>query len=178
MPTNVIFGIGRAGRIDPNRFDLIFRKSHRGRTIMDMVMGSWHNTHLQILAAYGDFQDPNFWISRSIAHSNRPTHWQYRTVAHQLYQRNANPRLRQLLYRLRADGDLLSGIMQAEKNDISLSLSPLADMATQNQILFHGIRLAVLMHAQFACARCRSTPRPGQRATRLWSAFAILISIM
>ena len=78
-------------------------------------MGSWHNTHLQILAAYGDFQDPNFWISRSIAHSNRPTHWQYRTVAHQLYQRNANPRLRQLLYRLRADGDLLSGIMQAEK---------------------------------------------------------------
>ena len=93
-----------------------------------------------------------FLISRSIAHSNQPTHWQYRTVAHQLYQRNANPRLRQLLYRLRADGDLLSGIMQAEKNDISLSLSPQADMATQNQILFHGIRLAVLMHAQFACA--------------------------
>ena len=164
MPTNVIFGIGRAGRIDPNRFDLIFRKSHRGRTIMDMVMGSWHNTHLQILAAYGDFQDPNFWISRSIAHGNQPTHWQYRTVAHQLYQRNANPRLRQLLYRLRADGDLLSGIMQVEKNDISLSLSPQADMATQNQILFHGIRLAVLMHAQFACAALPINAPPG--ATR------------
>jgi phosphoenolpyruvate carboxylase len=164
MPTNVIFGIGRAGRIDPNRFDLIFRKSPRGRTIMNMVMGSWHNTHLQILAAYGDFQDPNFWISRSIAHGNQPTRWQYRTVAHQLYQRNANPRLRQLLYRLRADGDLLSGIMQGEKNDIHLSLSPQADMPTQNQFLFHGIRLAVLMHAQFACAALPINAPPG--ATR------------
>ena len=85
-------------------------------------------------------------------------------VAHQLYQRNANPRLRQLLYRLRADGDLLSGIMQAEKNEISLSLSPKADTATQNQILFHGIRLAILMHAQFACAGLPINAPPG--ATR------------
>jgi hypothetical protein len=130
---------------------------------MDMVMGSWHNTHLQILAAYGDFQDPNFWISRSIAQGNKPTRWQYRTVAHQLYQRNANPRLRQLLYRLRADGDLLSGIMQGG-GEISLSLSPKADTATQNQILFHGIRLAILMHAQFASAGLPINAPPG--ATR------------
>ena len=164
IPTNVIFGIGRAGRIDPNRFNMIFRKAPRGRTIMDMVFGSWRNTHLQILAAYGDFQDPNFWISRSIAQGNKPTRWQYRVVAHQLYQRNANPKLRQLLYRLRADGDLLAGIMQAEKSDISLSLSGEADGATQNQILFHGIRLAILMHAQFVCGALPVNAPPG--ATR------------
>jgi phosphoenolpyruvate carboxylase len=164
IPTNVIFGIGRAGRIDPNRFNMIFRHAPRGRTIMDMVLGSWSNTHLQILAAYGDFQDPNFWISRSIAQGNQPTRWQYRVVAHQLYQRNANPKLRQLLYRLRADGDLLAGIMHGEKSDVSLGLSGETDGATQNQILFHGIRLAILMHAQFVCAALPVNAPPG--ATR------------
>ncbi|MED5368338.1 MAG: phosphoenolpyruvate carboxylase, partial [Pseudomonadota bacterium] len=123
IPTNVIFGIGRAGRIDPNRFNMIFRNATRGRTILDMVLGSWQNTQLQVLAAYGDFQDPNFWISRAIAQGKKPTRWQYRLVAHQLYQRNANPRLRQLLYRLRADGDLLSGIMETGDKDISINLS-------------------------------------------------------
>ena len=164
IPTNVIFGIGRAGRIDPNRFNMIFLHAPRGRTIMDMVLGSWSNTHLQILAAYGDFQDPNFWISRSIAQGNQPTRWQYRVVAHQLYQRNANPKLRQLLYRLRADGDLLAGIMHGEKSDVSLGLSGETDGATQNQILFHGIRLAILMHAQFVCAALPVNAPPG--ATR------------
>ncbi|MEC7091763.1 MAG: phosphoenolpyruvate carboxylase, partial [Pseudomonadota bacterium] len=135
IPTNVIFGIGRAGRIDPNRFNMIFRNATRGRTILDMVLGSWQNTQLQVLAAYGDFQDPNFWISRAIAQGKKPTRWQYRLVAHQLYQRNANPRLRQLLYRLRADGDLLSGIMETGDKDISINLSHDANRATQNQIL-------------------------------------------
>mgnify|MGYP001318554373 CR=1 FL=1 len=164
IPTNVIFGIGRAGRIDPNRFNMIFRNATRGRTILDMVLGSWQNTQLQVLAAYGDFQDPNFWISRAIAQGKKPTRWQYRLVAHQLYQRNANPRLRQLLYRLRADGDLLSGIMETGDKDISINLSHDADRATQNQILFHGIRLAVLMHAQLVCTALPINAPPG--ATR------------
>ena len=164
IPTNVIFGIGRAGRIDPNRFNMIFRNATRGRTILDMVLGSWQNTQLQVLAAYGDFQDPNFWISRAIAQGKKPTRWQYRLVAHQLYQRNANPRLRQLLYRLRADGDLLSGIMETGDKDISINLSHDANRATQNQILFHGIRLAVLMHAQLVCTALPINAPPG--ATR------------
>ncbi|ERL46157.1 hypothetical protein RS24_01150 [Candidatus Micropelagos thuwalensis] len=164
IPTNVIFGIGRAGRIDPNRFNMIFRNAPRGRTIMDMVLGSWQNTQLQVLAAYGDFQDPNFWISRAIAQGKKSTRWRYRLVAHQLYQRNANPRLRQLLYRLRADGDLLSGIMETDDKDISINLSHDADRATQNQILFHGIRLAVLMHAQLVCTALPINAPPG--ATR------------
>ena len=164
IPTNVIFGIGRAGRIDPNRFNMIFRNAPRGRTILDMVLGSWQNTQLQVLAAYGDFQDPNFWISRAIAQGKKPTRWQYRLVAHQLYQRNANPRLRQLLYRLRADGDLLSGIMETGDKDISINLSHDANRATQNQILFHGIRLAVLMHAQLVCTALPINAPPG--ATR------------
>ena len=164
IPTNVIFGIGRAGRIDPNSFNQIFRKAPRGRTIMDMVIGSWRQTHLQILAAYGDFQDPNFWISRAVAQQDMAVRRQYRVVGHQLYERNANPKLRQLLYRLRADGDLLNGIIDDGKETINISLSTKADTQTQNQILFHGIRLAVLMHAQFACAGLPINAPPG--ATR------------
>lgn len=164
IPTNVIFGIGRAGRIDPNSFNQIFRKAPRGRTIMDMVIGSWRQTHLQILAAYGDFQDPNFWISRAVAQEDMAVRRQYRVVGHQLYERNANPKLRQLLYRLRADGDLLNGIIDDGKETINISLSTKADTQTQNQILFHGIRLAVLMHAQFACAGLPINAPPG--ATR------------
>lgn len=164
LPTNVVYGVGRAGRIDPNRFNMIFAKSPRGRTILDMVLGSWQNTHLQVLAAYGDFQDPNFWISRSISQGNNPARFQYRVVAQQLYKRNANAKLRQLLYRLRADGDLLAGVMQGEPEQVQLSLSADADVASQNQILFHCIRLALLMHAQFTCASLPTNAPPG--ATR------------
>ena len=39
---------------------MIFRNAPRGRTILDMVLGSWQNTQLQVLAAYGDFQDQIF----------------------------------------------------------------------------------------------------------------------
>ena len=161
LPTNVTFGIGRAARIDPNRFNMIFTKSPRGRTVLDMVLGSWRNTHLPVLAAYGDFQDPNFWISRSISQGNNPVRLQYRVVAQQLYKRNANAKLRQFLYRLRADGDLLEGVLQDADDKIQLGLSADADVATQNQILFHCIRLALLMHAQFTCASLPTNAPPG-----------------
>ncbi|MDC0147597.1 phosphoenolpyruvate carboxylase [Alphaproteobacteria bacterium] len=161
LPTNVIYGVGRAGRIDPARFHMIFAKSGRGRTVLDMVLGSWGNTHLPVLAAYGDFQDPNFWISRSISQGNNPVRRQYRVVAQQLYKRNANAKLRQFLYRLRADGDLLAGVLQDEQDQIQLSLAADADIASQNQILFHCIRLALLMHAQFTCASLPVNAPPG-----------------
>jgi hypothetical protein len=153
--------VGRAGRIDPARFHMIFAKSRRGRTVLDMVLGSWSNTHLPVLAAYGDFQDPNFWISRSISQGNNPVRRQYRVVAQQLYKRNANAKLRQFLYRLRADGDLLAGVLQDETDQIQLSLAANADIASQNQILFHCIRLALLMHAQFTCASLPVNAPPG-----------------
>ena len=113
MPTNVIFGIGRAGRIDPNRFDVIYRKSPRGHHHYGYGYGQ--------LAQYAFANSrlwrfrTRFWISRSIAENNKPT----LAISHRraLYQRNANPRLRQLLYR--ADGDLLSGIMQGDGRSVS-----------------------------------------------------------
>jgi hypothetical protein len=54
--------------------------------------------------------------------------------------------------------------METGDSDISINLSPDADRATQNQILFHGIRLAVLMHAQLVCAALPINAPPG--ATR------------
>ena len=53
-----------------------------------------------------------------------------------------------------------------------------ADTATQNQILFRGIRLAILMHAQFACAGLPINAPPAPRVMRLWNAFAILTSVV
>ena len=159
----MIFGIGRAGRIDPNRFNMIFRNAPRGRTILDMVLGSWQTHNCRYLPLMVIFRIQIFGFHVPLRKAKNPR-WQYRLVAHQLYQRNANPRLRQLLYRLRADGDLLSGIMETGDKDISINLSHDANRATQNQILFHGIRLAVLMHAQLVCTALPINAPPG--ATR------------
>ena len=54
--------------------------------------------------------------------------------------------------------------METGDKDISINLSHDADRAAQNQILFHGIRLAVLMHAQLVCTRCQLTPHQVRRA--------------
>lgn len=164
VPTHIHFGLGRAGNIDPDRFRAVFSSSARGRTILSMVQQVWARTHLQIIAAYGDVQDPNFWISRALAHHDDADNWTYRVVAHNLYQRNANARLRQLIYRLRADGEIFARLMSAIGLPIELRLQPQSSATTHHQILCHAIRLAVIMHAQNEAAGLPVNAPPG--ATR------------
>lgn len=164
VPTNVNFGLGRAGNIDPDRFRMIFSKSARGRTILNLVRHVWQRTHLQIMTAYGDVQDPNFWISRALAHQGDADNWTYRVVAHTLYQRNANARLRQLIYRLRADAEIFARLMSTIDMPIDIRLEDNADASTHHQILCHAIRLAVMMHAQTQAAALPVNAPPG--ATR------------
>ena len=164
VPTNIHFGLGRAGSIDPDRFRTVFSKSDRGQVILGMVQEVWARTHLQIMTAYGDVQDPNFWISRALAHHEEADNWTYRVVAHNLYQRNANASLRQLIYRLRADGEILARLMATIDMPISLRLEADADASTHHQVLCHAIRLAVMMHAQNRAAGLPVNAPPG--ATR------------
>lgn len=164
VPTHIHFGLGRAGNIDPDRFRSVFSVSERGRTILGMVQDVWARTHLQIMAAYGDVQDPNFWISRALAHHDDADNWTYRVVAHNLYQRNSNARLRQLIYRLRADGEIFARLMGTINLPIALRLDVQDDNATHHQILCHAIRLAVMMHAQTQAATLPVNAPPG--ATR------------
>ena len=164
VPTHIHFGLGRAGNVDPNRFHAVFSSSARGRTILSMVQQVWERTHLQIMAAYGDVQDPNFWISRALAHHEDNDNWTYRVVAHNLYQRNANARLRQLIYRLRADGEIFARLMKGIGLPIKLRLQADSHPASLHQILCHAIRLAVIMHAQTQAAALPVNAPPG--ATR------------
>lgn len=164
VPTNIHFGLGRAGNIDPDRFRTVFSSSARGRTILSMVQQVWARTHLQIMTAYGDVQDPNFWISRALAHHEDADNWTYRVVAHNLYQRNANAQLRQLIYRLRADGEIFARLMATINMPIELRLGEQTDDSTHHQILCHAIRLAVMMHAQSQAATLPVNAPPG--ATR------------
>lgn len=164
IPFNVIFGLGRAMRIDIDRFASIFSSSPRAQNLMAVILGSWDGTHLQALTAYGDLQDPNFWISRAMSHPGENIYWRYRVIANQLYQRNANAKLRQLIYRIRADGELQSRILSKIDKHISMRLNAQTPRRVQNQIILHAVRLALLMHAQSGAAGVPINAPPG--ATR------------
>ncbi|MGC6511823.1 MAG: phosphoenolpyruvate carboxylase [Parvibaculales bacterium] len=164
VPANVIFGLGRAMRIDIDRFASIFSSSPRARNLLEMILGSWQGTHLQALTAYGDLQDPNFWISRAMSHPGENIYWRYRVIANQLYQRNAYAKLRQLIYRVRADGELQSRILSKIDKKISMRMGPHASRKSQNQMILHALRLALLMHAQSEAAAVPVNAPPG--ATR------------
>ena len=98
-----------------------------------MIMGSWDATHLQALTAYGDLQDPNFWISRAMSHPGQNIYWRYRVIANRLYQRNANAKLRQLVYRIRADGELQSRILSKIDKEISMRMEDKASLRVQSR---------------------------------------------
>lgn len=164
IPANVIFGIGRAMRIDPNRANQIFSNSSRGRNILNAVLSSWENTNFQALTAYGELQDPNFWISRAITGKNISKNLQCRVIANSFYERNSNSKLRQLVYRLRADGDLQSKILQNDGLQKPLNSASFSNPYYRYQILLHAIRLTALMHAKMEAASLPVHAPPG--ATR------------
>ena len=164
VPTNVLFGLGRAMRIDPDRFTRISAESPRADTLLSAIQAAWQKTNLQILTAYGDLQDPNFWIARAISNENDSLDWRFRVVAHTLYQRNAYARTRQLCYRLREDGQLQRTILGRIDRNISLGLSANAGETEIEQALLQALRLSVVMQAQISAAELPVNAPPG--ATR------------
>ncbi len=66
-PANIIYGMGRAGRIDPEKFEALYANSARAKSIFDLVIKSMGRTNLSILTGYGRLFDPGFWISRALS---------------------------------------------------------------------------------------------------------------
>lgn len=164
VPTNVLFGLGRAMRIDPDRFTRIGAQSARATTLLSLIETAWQRTNMQVLTAYGDLQDPNFWIARAMTTQGESLDWRFRVVAHTLYQRNAYARTRQLCYRLREDGQLQRAIMRRINRNISLGLTTTATQAEVEQALLQALRLSVVMQAQISASELPVNAPPG--ATR------------
>ena len=52
-PANIIYGMGRAGRIDSEKFETLYKNSARAKSIFDLVIKSMGRTNLSILTGYG-----------------------------------------------------------------------------------------------------------------------------
>ncbi len=100
-----------------------------------------------------------------MSHPGENIYWRYRVIANQLYQRNANAKLRQLIYRIRADGELQSRILSKIDKHISMRLNAQTlGGCKPNHFARGAVRLALLMHAQSGAAGVPINAPPG--ATR------------
>ena len=161
MPLNVIFGIGRAMRIDPSRFTSLFANSKRGQTILSAVSEAWSNTNLQAVTAYGDLQDPNFWISRASQRDANEIDWRFRVVANAFYHSNPNSKIRQLVYRIRADGQNQMAALKTIGIKVNLGLHAKSNREYLQQSLAHALRMTIFMHAQLSAAELPVNAPPG-----------------
>ena len=137
-PANIIFGVGRAAAIDPEKFANLLENSARARSIFRLVAISMSRTELSALTAYGRLFDPGFWISRALSGNEPILARRSLEVAETLSTTKWRSQIMDLANRLRMD--------QFDTDKI-LGQSDLAcqDCDPQTLALLHALRLAVIM---------------------------------
>lgn len=70
-PANVFHGLGRASRIDPEKFASFLSHSDRAKSLFGLAAKASQRTNISILTGYGRLFDPGFWISRALS-GNEP----------------------------------------------------------------------------------------------------------
>ncbi|RKQ70727.1 phosphoenolpyruvate carboxylase type 1 [Litorimonas taeanensis] len=137
-PANIIFGVGRAAAIDPEKFANLLENSARARSIFRLVAISQSRTQLSALTAYGRLFDPGFWISRALSGIEPMLAERCLTVADTLSQSQWRSQITDLANRLRMD---------QFNSDNTLGQSDLVctDCDPETLKILHALRLAVVM---------------------------------
>ena len=137
-PANIIYGMGRAGRIDSEKFETLYKNSARAKSIFDLVIKSMGRTNLSILTGYGRLFDPGFWISRALSGAEPLLANRSLIVAETLETSPWRSQIMDLANRLRLDQyDSLRVFKNCDTN---------ADFAPSDTlIILHALRLAVIM---------------------------------
>jgi len=117
-PANIVYGVGRAGRIDPEKFETLYKSS--------------------ILTGYGRLFDPGFWISRALSGAEPLLADRSLIVAQTLEKSSWRSQIMDLSNRLRLDQyDSLNVLALCDKD---------ADFTPNDTlIILHALRLAVIM---------------------------------
>ena len=137
-PANIIYGTGRAGRIDEEKFEALYNNSARAKSIFDLVITSMGRTNLSILTGYGRLFDPGFWISRALSGAEPLLAHRSLIVAETLETSPWRSQIMDLANRLRLD--------QYDSRRVLQKCNPEADFTPNDTlIILHALRLAVIM---------------------------------
>ena len=130
--------MGRAGRIDSEKFETLYKNSARAKSIFDLVIKSMGRTNLSILTGYGRLFDPGFWISRALSGAEPLLANRSLIVAETLETSPWRSQIMDLANRLRLD--------QYDSLRVFKTCDETADFAPNDTlIILHALRLAVIM---------------------------------
>ncbi len=144
-PANIVFGVGRAAAIDPEKFASLLENSARARSIFRLVAISKSRTLYSALSAYGRLFDPGFWISRALSGIEPRLAERSLIVADTLSQSEWRSQIMDLANRLRMD---------RYNSDQTLGQSDLVctDCDPETLKILHALRLAVIMKMMIIAA--------------------------
>jgi len=137
-PANIIYGMGRAGRIDSEKFETLYQNSARAKSIFDLVIESMGRTNLSILTGYGRLFDPGFWISRALSGAEPLLANRSLIVAETLETSPWRSQIMDLANRLRLDQ--YDSLRVFGRCDTEADFVP-----NDTLIILHALRLAVIM---------------------------------
>lgn len=138
VPANIIYGVGRAGRIDSEKFEALYKNSARAKSIFDLVITSMGRTNLSILTGYGRLFDPGFWISRALSGAEPVLANRSLIVAETLEKSPWRSQIMDLANRLRLDQ--YDSLRVLARCDDEADFKP-----NDTLIILHALRLAVIM---------------------------------
>ncbi|MEM9599472.1 MAG: phosphoenolpyruvate carboxylase [Pseudomonadota bacterium] len=131
-PANLFYGVGRAARIDPDKFDALLQNSARARSIFQLVATTLCRTNLSILTSYGRLFDPGFWVSRALSGEEPRLVERSAIIADTLMASAWRSQIMDLSNRLRLD------MLQTQQRFD-------CQAAEDSLTLLHALRLAVIM---------------------------------
>ena len=137
-PANIIYGTGRAGRIDSEKFEALYKNSARAKSIFDLVIKSVGRTNHSILTGYGRLFDPGFWISRALSGAEPLLAHRSLIVAETLETSPWRSQIMDLANRLRLDQ--YDSLRVLGRCDETADFTP-----NDTLIILHALRLAVIM---------------------------------
>jgi phosphoenolpyruvate carboxylase len=133
-PANIIYGVGKAAAVEPERFVALLQDSARMQSLFSLVRTSFERTDLSCLTGYGRLFDPGFWISRALSGVEPRLCESSVEVSDVLRDTEWRSQIMDLSNRLRQD------LFAAQSQFDEAGASP----APRLQIL-HALRLAVVM---------------------------------
>ena len=149
IPTNVFYGLGKAGQIDEGKFISLYKNSPRARSIFGLVISAMQRTNISILTAYGRLFDPGFWISRALSGSEPHLSENSLIIASTLTNSHWRAHIMDLSNRLRMDA--YSGMKMFEQCGAAID-DPITFETDNTLKILHALRLAVLMKTSIIAA--------------------------
>ena len=156
---NIFFGVGRAARVDSEKFMHHLASSDRAKSIFTLVKQSLLRTNFSILSAYGRVFDPGFWVSRALSGNEPLLAEKSLAVSRTMATQEWRARIMDLANRLRMDS------FDAQRHLQPCGPDELSCPGDETLKILHALRLAVLMKMMIIA--CDLPAHGDERSTQL-----------